>query len=116
MTVTSPMLSHSVLKYNPDVIKTRVQTWDLISHPQASSLDPAVQPLLRSDQQSASVTTKLSTRPSSFQIAREAYTAEGMSVFFRGLGICSARAFMVNAVQWAVSNPHPLTQQQPNTY
>jgi hypothetical protein len=26
-------------------------------------------------------------------------------VFFRGLGICSARAFVVNAVQWAVCIP-----------
>lgn len=31
--------------------------------------------------------------------------ADGIGVFFRGLGICSARAFFVNAVQWAVSTP-----------
>lgn len=28
---------------------------------------------------------------------------EGAAVFFRGIGICSARAFIVNAVQWGVS-------------
>ncbi|KAJ5156290.1 hypothetical protein N7492_009093 [Penicillium capsulatum] len=37
----------------------------------------------------------------SFQIAREAYRAEGLKVFYRGLGVCSVRAFIVNAVQWA---------------
>lgn len=36
------------------------------------------------------------------EIARQAYQAEGLAVFFRGLGICSVRAFIVNAVQWAV--------------
>ncbi|KAJ5574599.1 hypothetical protein N7450_008498 [Penicillium hetheringtonii] len=37
----------------------------------------------------------------SFQIAREVYRAEGVHAFYRGLGICSIRAFIVNAVQWA---------------
>jgi solute carrier family 25 carnitine/acylcarnitine transporter 20/29 len=35
----------------------------------------------------------------SFQIAREVYRAEGLHAFYRGLGICSIRAFIVNAVQ-----------------
>jgi solute carrier family 25 carnitine/acylcarnitine transporter 20/29 len=35
----------------------------------------------------------------SFQIAREVYRAEGVHAFYRGLGICSIRAFIVNAVQ-----------------
>ena len=35
-------------------------------------------------------------------IAREAYQKEGLAVFFRGLGVCSVRAFIVNAVQWAM--------------
>jgi solute carrier family 25 carnitine/acylcarnitine transporter 20/29 len=34
--------------------------------------------------------------------------AEGIGVFFKGLGICSARAFFVNAVQWAVSIRTPI--------
>jgi len=36
------------------------------------------------------------------EIARNAYRNEGAGVFFRGLGICSLRAFVVNAAQWAV--------------
>jgi len=35
-------------------------------------------------------------------MARIAYREEGLAVFFRGLGVCSVRAFIVNAVQWAV--------------
>ncbi|KAK3903153.1 mitochondrial carrier domain-containing protein [Staphylotrichum tortipilum] len=37
-----------------------------------------------------------------WEVARETYRAEGVRPFFRGLGVCSARAFIVNAVQWAV--------------
>ncbi|KAJ5174338.1 uncharacterized protein N7482_000215 [Penicillium canariense] len=37
----------------------------------------------------------------SFQVARGVYQTEGMAAFYRGLGICSIRAFIVNAVQWA---------------
>jgi solute carrier family 25 carnitine/acylcarnitine transporter 20/29 len=36
---------------------------------------------------------------SSFQIAKETYRAEGVKAFYRGLGVCSIRAFIVNAVQ-----------------
>ena len=32
-------------------------------------------------------------------ITKEAYREGGIPIFFRGLGICSARAFVVNAVQ-----------------
>jgi solute carrier family 25 carnitine/acylcarnitine transporter 20/29 len=35
-------------------------------------------------------------------VARNAYRTEGPSVFFRGLAVCSVRAFIVNAAQWAV--------------
>jgi solute carrier family 25 carnitine/acylcarnitine transporter 20/29 len=41
-------------------------------------------------------------RLSSLEVAKHAYRTEGAGVFFRGLGICSVRAFVVNAVQWAV--------------
>ena len=34
-----------------------------------------------------------------FEITRETYRAEGMKAFYRGLGVCSVRAFIVNAVQ-----------------
>ncbi|MCJ1421659.1 hypothetical protein MMC32_008025 [Xylographa parallela] len=42
------------------------------------------------------------TRLDAFQITKLAYREEGVGVFFRGLGVCSMRAFIVNAVQWAV--------------
>ncbi|TAQ84714.1 hypothetical protein B7494_g6953 [Chlorociboria aeruginascens] len=41
-------------------------------------------------------------RLGAMEIARNAYKTEGGSVFFRGLMICSVRAFIVNAAQWAV--------------
>lgn len=41
-------------------------------------------------------------RMGAVEIAKEAYREGGMRVFFRGLMICSIRAFIVNAVQWAV--------------
>ncbi|EDN08764.1 predicted protein [Histoplasma mississippiense (nom. inval.)] len=34
-------------------------------------------------------------------VVKEAYRTEGFQVFYRGLGVCSLRAFIVNAVQWA---------------
>ncbi|KAK4903429.1 hypothetical protein LTR27_000360 [Elasticomyces elasticus] len=78
-----------------DALKTRVQTWDLVSHNQPPHVGVA-QPLLGGQ----SLATPL--RPSTLRIAKDMYAAEGVSVFFRGLGICDVRAFIVNAVQWAV--------------
>ncbi|EME80852.1 uncharacterized protein MYCFIDRAFT_46410 [Pseudocercospora fijiensis CIRAD86] len=76
-----------------DVVKTRVQTWDLLSGPGAEGQGlPGT----------CSSKDGLGKRPSTLEIARAAYRSEGVPVFFRGLGICSARAFIVNAVQWAV--------------
>jgi solute carrier family 25 carnitine/acylcarnitine transporter 20/29 len=74
-----------------DVIKTRVQTQML--HPE----------LAREGEQGSLLHPEARrTQLSSIQIARQAYQTEGVRVFFRGLGICSIRAFVVNAVQWAV--------------
>lgn len=82
-----------------DVVKTRVQTWDLSHKSSQGSIVPHVaQPLLVG--QEANVRTR---RPSTLQITKEVYAAEGLGVFFKGLGVCSARAFIVNAVQWTVS-------------
>ncbi|KAH7322980.1 mitochondrial carrier domain-containing protein [Stachybotrys elegans] len=36
------------------------------------------------------------------RLALEAWREDGIRVFFRGLTVCSVRAFFVNAVQWAV--------------
>jgi solute carrier family 25 carnitine/acylcarnitine transporter 20/29 len=41
-------------------------------------------------------------RLGAIEVARNAYRTEGPSVFFRGLAVCSVRAFIVNAAQWAV--------------
>lgn len=73
-----------------DVIKTRVQTQ--VFH------EGECQGLLQPEGSIQGGRKRLST----LKVARQAYQAEGASVFFRGLGICSVRAFVVNAVQWAV--------------
>ena len=36
------------------------------------------------------------------EVMRDMYRTEGLAVFFRGLGVCSLRAFIVNAVTWLV--------------
>ncbi|KAH6844829.1 mitochondrial carrier domain-containing protein [Chaetomium sp. MPI-CAGE-AT-0009] len=41
-------------------------------------------------------------RLGAWEVARQTYREGGLRPFFRGLGVCSVRAFMVNAVQWAV--------------
>lgn len=82
-----------------DVVKTRVQT-----QPLPSSALTAIggthdrQPLL-DNRRNLAETTKLR---GAFEIARQTYANEGLRVFFRGLGVCSLRAFVVNAVQWTV--------------
>jgi solute carrier family 25 carnitine/acylcarnitine transporter 20/29 len=78
-----------------DMVKTRVQTQllrpiSLAENEQRALLQQGADPAL------------YQTRLSTFEVARNAYQTEGSSVFFRGLGICSVRAFIVNAVQWAV--------------
>ena len=67
-----------------DVIKTRLQARTI-------ELSPEHRPLM---QPSAKPYTA-----SSIQIAKEAYLNEGLKAFYRGLGVCSVRAFIVNAVQ-----------------
>ncbi|OTB13826.1 hypothetical protein K445DRAFT_319721 [Daldinia sp. EC12] len=69
-----------------DVIKTRVQE----QIPGATKT-----PLLNSP-------VLAQRRLGAMEIARAAYREEGARVFFRGLTVCSVRAFIVNAVQWAV--------------
>jgi solute carrier family 25 carnitine/acylcarnitine transporter 20/29 len=74
-----------------DVIKTRVQT-QLVNE-DASRVSER-RALLEPDTRRA--------RLNAIALARQAYRTEGAGVFFRGLGVCSVRAFIVNAVQWAV--------------
>lgn len=72
-----------------DVIKTRVQAQTLGRQAETALL---LQPNVASQ-------TK---RAGAIQVTREAYREGGSRVFFRGLTVCSVRAFIVNAVQWAV--------------
>lgn len=74
-----------------DVIKTRVQTQVL----RPETIRPG-------EQQTLLHTGGSRANLGALQIARNAYKTEGAGVFFRGLGVCSVRAFIVNAVQWAV--------------
>lgn len=74
-----------------DVVKTRVQT---------QLLQP--EPVRGGEQQTLLHAQERRTHMGAVQIAKHAYQTEGAGVFFRGLGICSVRAFIVNAVQWAV--------------
>ncbi|KAK1830521.1 mitochondrial carnitine acylcarnitine carrier [Podospora conica] len=51
------------------------------------------------------VKTRVQTRgdgEGAWAVARELYREGGVRPFWRGLGVCSARAFVVNAVQWGV--------------
>jgi len=81
-----------------DVVKTRVQTQDLAVVPQRSpsQASPETVPLVSNE------TLRQQKRLGAWKIAKLAYRNEGVGVFFRGLSVCCARAFVVNAVQWAV--------------
>ncbi|KAE8386874.1 mitochondrial carrier domain-containing protein [Aspergillus alliaceus] len=72
--------------YPLDMIKTRLQA-------QALGTCPESQPLMRPQNDRRIL--------SSFQLAKATYRTEGLKAFYRGLAVCSIRAFIVNAVQWA---------------
>ncbi|KAL4779722.1 mitochondrial carrier domain-containing protein [Aspergillus varians] len=69
-----------------DVIKTRLQANTIEAYAEA-------RPLLQSQTDKRAL--------NSFKLAREVYRTEGFKAFYRGLGVCSLRAFIVNAAQWA---------------
>ncbi|KAJ5898794.1 Mitochondrial carrier protein [Penicillium taxi] len=71
-----------------DMVKTRLQAQTMHDH----SLQSAEREALLQPQRKI-----LNT----IQIVQTTYRNEGLKVFYRGLGICSIRAFIVNAVQWA---------------
>ena len=75
-----------------DVIKTRVQT-QLLHTSENAPLINAGDPAISTGQQ---------PRIGAVEMARKTYRSEGVAVFFRGLTVCSVRAFIVNAAQWAV--------------
>jgi solute carrier family 25 (mitochondrial carnitine/acylcarnitine transporter), member 20/29 len=74
-----------------DVIKTRVQTQVLS--------DSTTTPLLGTERVAEGISRR---RLGAVDVARNAYRSEGPGVFFRGLAVCSIRAFIVNAAQWTV--------------
>ncbi|KAI9712417.1 MAG: hypothetical protein M1820_001630 [Bogoriella megaspora] len=73
-----------------DAIKTRVQTQAYIpSEVVGGGLKRGV--------------VRVSQRPvGALEIAKAMYRSEGLGALFRGFGACNLRAFVVNAVQWAV--------------
>ncbi|KAI3401447.1 hypothetical protein diail_10881 [Diaporthe ilicicola] len=74
-----------------DVIKTRVQAQ--VHNPGTIAVVTGESsPLLRSP---------APKRLGAIEVARDAYKEGGLRVFFGGLAVCSVRAFIVNAVQWA---------------
>lgn len=73
-----------------DVIKTRVQTQAWIPSGETSPL------LVPGNSNGAQ------RRAGAIEVAKVTYAEGGIRPFFRGLTVCSLRAFMVNAVQWAV--------------
>jgi solute carrier family 25 (mitochondrial carnitine/acylcarnitine transporter), member 20/29 len=79
-----------------DVIKTRVQT-QLLQGAESAPL------LGNPNPDSATVSGSASAqRIGALDMARRTYRNEGIAVFFKGLTVCSVRAFVVNAAQWAV--------------
>mgnify|MGYP002621100319 FL=1 len=71
-----------------DVIKTKVQTQAMIE------AEGERRPLLERG------TSR--RRMGAWEVAKETYKQGGIRPFFSGLTVCSIRAFIVNAVQWAV--------------
>ncbi|KAL5337920.1 mitochondrial carrier domain-containing protein [Aspergillus crustosus] len=69
-----------------DVIKTRQQANTIEAYPEGRSL---LQP--QADKRVLN----------SFELAKNVYRIEGLKAFYRGIGVCSLRAFIVNAAQWA---------------
>ena len=68
--------------YPLDVVKTRLQT---------RSVEAESQVLLGEQK---------GRRKGSSDVAKEIWRKDGLGGFYRGVGICSLRAFVVNAVQW----------------
>ncbi len=73
--------------YPLDAIKTRLQAQD--AGPESTAL-----------------LSESSRRKGTVQIARGMFRNEGIGAFYRGLGVCSARAFVVNAVQVTIPPYH----------
>jgi len=80
-----------------DVVKTRVQTQVMMYGEGSPFLQSLESSAVRSDSRAAGSGSRGPV--GAWDIAKLAYREEGVRVFFRGLGVCSVRAFVVNAVQ-----------------
>ncbi|KAK3384816.1 mitochondrial carrier domain-containing protein [Podospora didyma] len=75
-----------------DVVKTRMQTQGVTSSSVVGS----------GEQGSLIPGSGDRKRLGAWDVAKDTYKQGGIRPFFRGLAVCSVRAFIVNAVQWAV--------------
>lgn len=85
-----------------DVIKTCIQTQTLPPPRPPLSVEQA--PLLSDEQYRQNDNTGQRKRLGAIEVAQELHRRQGFQSFFRGLGVCSGRAFVVNAVQVRGSN------------
>jgi len=91
-----------------DVIKTRVQTQGILSispspsRSRSPSLSLSTEPGRIWTERDPLLPSKQPHRLTAWEVVRQTYREGGVRPFFRGLLVCSVRAFVVNAVQWAV--------------
>lgn len=84
-----------------DVIKTRVQTQGIFPS-STSAAAASEQTALLLDGTTTTTTRKQQKPLGAWEVAKLTYRQGGVRPFFRGLTVCSVRAFIVNAVQWAM--------------
>ncbi|KAK4161654.1 mitochondrial carrier domain-containing protein [Cladorrhinum sp. PSN259] len=87
-----------------DVVKTRVQGQILESRAHTTTAAREGEGLLGQRPQSAGEGRERGAKKvkGAWEVTKITWREEGIRPFFRGLGVCSLRAFVVNAVQWAV--------------
>jgi solute carrier family 25 (mitochondrial carnitine/acylcarnitine transporter), member 20/29 len=77
--------------YPLDVVKTRIQCW-VPSTGAADVIGSEREGLLGRQRQKP---------PRTWEVTKEVWKEGGLRAFYRGIGVCSLRAFVVNAVQWS---------------
>ena len=83
-----------------DVIKTRLQTQVL--YPPSPTTAARQTTRLSGSKEGHGHAHNRHLREGAWEIAKHAYREDGLRPFFRGLAVCSIRAFIVNGVQWVV--------------
>ncbi|KAL7932367.1 mitochondrial carrier domain-containing protein [Trichoderma chlorosporum] len=79
-----------------DVIKSRLQTLQYSHRPTTGEVSTLVYGGANS------LASAGNRRYGAWQVTKDTYREGGIRPFFRGLSVCSVRAFVVNAIQWAV--------------